>query len=66
MKPIPSNHDTTIEEIHRTRRRIAARFGGNLLAMIEDARKRQEISGHPMWLPQAPDQAEPSTDGTRG
>ena len=54
MKPIKSNHDTTIEEIHRTRRRIAERFGGNLLAIIEDARKRQEASGHPLWRPNAP------------
>ena len=61
MKPITSNHDTTIEEIHRTRRRIAERFGGNLLAMIEDARKRQEASGHPIWRPKASnDEAQPT------
>lgn len=53
MKPMDSDRDTTIEEIHRTRRRIAERFKGSLLAMIEDARRRQEASGHPMWRPQA-------------
>ena len=66
MEPIESNKDTTIEEIHRTRRRIAERFKGNLLAMIEDARKRQEASGHPMWLPHASNHAARPTGGACG
>ena len=57
MKPTESKHDSMIEDIHRTRRRIAERFGGNLLAMIEDARTRQKSSGHPMWQPHASNHA---------
>ena len=41
--------DTVIEEIHRTRRQIAEKFGGDIAAMIEDARKRQAASGRPIW-----------------
>ncbi|HAK94557.1 MAG TPA: hypothetical protein DCM87_06045 [Planctomycetes bacterium] len=54
MQQTEATHDSTIEDIHRTRRRIAEKFGGNLLAMIEDARQRQESSGHSMWRPHPP------------
>lgn len=43
------NRDTILDEIHRTREQIAAKFGGNIAAILEDARKRQEASGHPIW-----------------
>jgi hypothetical protein len=42
------NADTTIEEIHRTRREMADKFGGNIVAILEDARKRQAASGRPV------------------
>lgn len=45
----PKDHDTTISDIHRTRRRIAEKFGGDLSAILEDAKKRQENSGHTIW-----------------
>jgi hypothetical protein len=44
-----NNRDTTIEEIHRTRREIAEKFGGDIAAILEDARKRQAASGRPVW-----------------
>jgi len=41
--------DAIIDEIHRTRRQIAEQFGGNIAAILEDARKRQEASGRAVW-----------------
>jgi hypothetical protein len=41
--------DPILDEIHRTRREISERFGGDLKAILEDARKRQEASGRPVW-----------------
>lgn len=40
-----NNVDTTLADIHRTRRRISDAFGGDIRAISEDARKRQEQSG---------------------
>ena len=37
--------DTTIADIHKTRERISDDFGGDIQAITEDARKRQEQSG---------------------
>ena len=37
-------HDTTIVDIHKTRERISDTFGGDIHAITEDARKRQEQS----------------------
>jgi hypothetical protein len=45
--------DSTIEDIHQTRRRIAEKFGGDLKAILEDARKRQAASGREIWRPKA-------------
>ncbi len=41
--------DSTIEEIHRTRERLAEKFGGDIMAILEDARRRQAASGRPTW-----------------
>ena len=38
-----------IEEIHRRRQRMAEKFGGDIAAILEDARKRQAASGRPVW-----------------
>jgi hypothetical protein len=40
-----TNRDPIIDEIHRTRERMAEKFGGDIAAILEDARKRQEASG---------------------
>lgn len=45
--------DTIIDEIHQTRRELADRFGGNIAAMLEDARQRQAASGRPVWQGQS-------------
>lgn len=49
--------DPVIDEIHRTRREISDRFGGDLHAMLADARKRQAESGRPVWSPELANQA---------
>lgn len=41
--------DTTIDDIHRTRERLAKKFNGDIKAILEDARRRQAASGHPIW-----------------
>ena len=47
---LPRNEvDSTIDEIHRTRERIHDKFGGNIRAIVEDARQRQAKSGRPVW-----------------
>jgi len=40
-----SGRDTTIADIHKIREQISDAFGGNIRAITEDARKRQEESG---------------------
>jgi len=49
----PPTTDPIIDEIHRTRREISDRFGGDLHAIVEDARKRQAASARPTWQPGA-------------
>jgi hypothetical protein len=44
-----NDRDAIIEEIHRTRECMAETFGGDITAIVEDARKRQEASGRPVW-----------------
>lgn len=43
--------DSTIDEIHRTRREISDRFGGDVFAIAEDAARRQAASNRPVWQP---------------
>ncbi len=43
--------DPVIDEIHRIRREMSDKFGGDLAAMVEDARQRQATSGRPIWKP---------------
>ncbi|MBI3824215.1 MAG: hypothetical protein HY289_16225 [Planctomycetes bacterium] len=49
MKPKKAERDTTIADIHRVREEMAKRFDGDIAAMLEDARSRQEASGKPVW-----------------
>ena len=51
----PTDRDTIVEEIHRTRRAIAERFGGDVTAMLDDARRRQAESGRPVWRGRSPE-----------
>ncbi len=41
--------DATIAEIHRIREQMADKFGGDIAAILEDARQRQAASGRPVW-----------------
>ncbi len=43
--------ETPIEEIHRIRREISDRFGGDIAAIAADAARRARESGRPMWHP---------------
>lgn len=45
------DRDTTIEDIHATRRRIAEKFGHDLAAIVQDAQQRQATSRHEIWRP---------------
>jgi hypothetical protein len=40
------NRDSIVEEVRKHREARAAKFGFNIRAMVEDARKRQAKSGH--------------------
>ena len=45
-KPTTSDRtDRTIADLHKIRERISDAFGGDIHAITEDARKRQEQSG---------------------
>jgi hypothetical protein len=52
VKHQKSTTDSVIEEIHRMRREISARFNGDIAAIADDAARRQATSGRPMWQPQ--------------
>jgi len=43
--------ESPIDEIHRTRREISDRFGGDVFAIAEDAARRQAASDRPIWKP---------------
>ena len=49
MNQKTTNRDPIIDEIHRTRQRMAEKFGGDIAAILDDARKRQEASGRAVW-----------------
>jgi hypothetical protein len=55
--------DPVLDEIHRTRREISERFGGDLRAILDDARKRQAASGRPVWTPGSANHAMQRSDG---
>ena len=43
--------DSTIEDIHQTRRAISDRFRGDIFAIAEDAARRMAESKRPVWKP---------------
>jgi hypothetical protein len=47
MKKTNPIRDEIVDQIHETRRRNAEKFGFDLAAIAEDARKRQAASGRP-------------------
>ena len=46
-----------VEEIHRIRREISDRFGGDTLAIADDAARRLAASDRPVWQPKTTSQA---------
>jgi hypothetical protein len=52
-----SKTETPIEEIHRYRREISDRFGGDIAAIAADAARRARESGRPMWQPKTTNHA---------
>ncbi len=44
-----STTETPIEEIHRVRREISDRFGGDIAEIAADADRRAQASGRPIW-----------------
>ena len=50
--------ETPIDELHRTRREISDRFGGDINAIAEDAARRQIASGRPVWQPRSDEQGD--------
>ena len=48
---IQKTTESPIDEIHRTRREISDRFGGDVFAIAEDAARRQAASHRPVWKP---------------
>jgi hypothetical protein len=38
--------DPIVEEVHRIRRKLSAKFGHDIDAVCADARKREKTSGH--------------------
>jgi hypothetical protein len=55
--------ETPIEEIHRVRREISDKFGGDVAAIAADAARRARESGRPMWQPKSTDHAMQRSDG---
>ncbi len=43
--------DPVIEEIHKVRREISDRFGGDVRAIAADANARMAASGCAVWIP---------------
>jgi hypothetical protein len=50
-------HDTTIDDIHRTRERMAEKFDANISDILKDAEERQRASDRPIWRAASTDNA---------
>lgn len=50
--------DSTIDEIHKLRREISDRLGGDVFAIAEDAARRQAASNRPAWKPKHVEQSD--------
>jgi hypothetical protein len=59
---IQKPNDSPIQEIHRIRREISDRFDGDIVAIAEDAARRQAAEKRPVWKPQALREQSPARD----
>ena len=55
--------ESPIDEIHRIRREISDRFGGDITAIAEDAARRQAASNRPVWEPRPAEKPMRRSDG---
>ena len=51
MSKLHKPTEDLIDAIHRVRREMSALFDGNLVAIAEDAARRQALAGRPVWQP---------------
>jgi len=58
--------ESPIDEIHRIRREISDRFGGDIAAIAEDAARRQAESNRPVWQPNTTNQTSHPSGGSGG
>lgn len=61
---IQKTTESPIEELHRIRREISDRFGGDIDAIAEDAGRRQAASGRPVWRPNSTNNPMHGSGGT--
>jgi hypothetical protein len=61
-----STTETPIEEIHRIRREISDRFGGDIAAIAADADRRAQASGRPIWQGKTTNQMMQRSGGGHG
>ena len=52
-QPKPDASDSVIDELHRIRRAISEKFGGDVAAIARDAAERLAQSGRRVWVPGA-------------
>jgi len=62
----PETRDSTIADIHRIRREIAARFDGDVFAINADAQARSEASGRQIIRRRRPSKKPPDGSGGLG
>ena len=61
----PSNGDSTIRDIHAIREQISDKFDGDMAAILEDARQRQQASGRRiLQRGELSNKAAPTRDGS--
>lgn len=58
--------ESPIDEIHRVRREISDRFGGNISAIAVDAARRLAASGRPVWQPKTTNKTGTGTENGDG
>jgi hypothetical protein len=56
-----SEHESVIAELHRIRRDISDKFGGDIAAIAKDAADRLAQSGRPIWKPRTEKKPLPTT-----
>ena len=53
--------ESVVEELHRIRREISDKFGGDITAIAKDAAERLARSGRRIWKPSKDKKTSPTT-----